>query len=656
MKHLQKRVAILLIGFCLFDSTSIKSQSFQTLQIKEFHDDMGEFQMDMNYYSPLTSLTKASALEPMSYKLESYIRMYQTTRDKAYLYKFIKHIIKIQSLRGTYSGSFTCEGCADHGALSWSPSFYQNGIILWPMAHFVHLIRKEEPALQSVSLNPHQDIDLSSIDYSNFGEFADWLAGRAKETIEYYRNNGYWWSDDEAFRGSTDDNHALAINMQSAFGATLLYMGLAWDPGYMPYARKMADLYKTSFFIADFCTGLPCLPDIYINPLLRHNKINNSYWWYHSGWSIPMTSCFCSAFTQQPKLNGIGGFLELYEDISHGAQTLIFPLVAYKHQLSSGGTPYFTSIEMTRFRNTMAKNVWGGTITSFWNAIIGGTHCDVPSYNCLPNYHRRATLAWMPFYEFDIYDANPKPLYEILMDYYEFDVHDKVIPASRGMTYYGLAEVAAAQWDKECPDLTLKNRKVVYHQDFFSQNNLIINPTALNDFNPANPNSFADPVIIDDEFTIESGITVNMSAKDKITLKPGFHAKEGSSFHAYIDENIICNTSSSKMGNSITTNNSDELIEDNTEADLKYENNFASYPNPFNNSIIFEYQLMKGNNVTLTIQNVFGKEIRRIVDNEYKEKGSYQIEFDASDLPAGIYFYTLTTNNNKTTRKIIKVE
>ena len=75
------------------------------------------------------------------------------------------------------------------------------------------------------------------------------------------------------------------------------------------------------------------------------------------------------------------------------------------------------------------------------------------------------------------------------------------------------------------------------------------------------------------------------------------------------------------------------------------------YPNPFNPSTNINYQLPEvGRNgiptymVTLIVYDVLGREVATIVD-EQKAAGYYQVEFDASHLTSGVYYYRMTATN-----------
>ncbi|MEE9429480.1 MAG: YCF48-related protein [Melioribacteraceae bacterium] len=82
-----------------------------------------------------------------------------------------------------------------------------------------------------------------------------------------------------------------------------------------------------------------------------------------------------------------------------------------------------------------------------------------------------------------------------------------------------------------------------------------------------------------------------------------------------------------------------------------------NYPNPFNPTTTIKYTLpldekRKTLDVKLIIYDLLGKEVATLV-NEKKLAGNYQVNFDASNLTSGIYFYSLTSGNFKETKKLI---
>jgi hypothetical protein len=67
-----------------------------------------------------------------------------------------------------------------------------------------------------------------------------------------------------------------------------------------------------------------------------------------------------------------------------------------------------------------------------------------------------------------------------------------------------------------------------------------------------------------------------------------------------------------------------------------------NYPNPFNPSTLINYSLAEPGFVKLAVYNMLGEKVKVLV-NEFKEAGHYNINFDASGLTSGAYFYKLET-------------
>lgn len=80
-----------------------------------------------------------------------------------------------------------------------------------------------------------------------------------------------------------------------------------------------------------------------------------------------------------------------------------------------------------------------------------------------------------------------------------------------------------------------------------------------------------------------------------------------------------------------------------------------NYPNPFNPITKIDYDIPKHSFVNLKIFTVLGKEIRKLF-GEYKSPGTYSVNFDASDLPGGIYFYRLETEGFVEIKKMIFIK
>jgi photosystem II stability/assembly factor-like uncharacterized protein len=80
-----------------------------------------------------------------------------------------------------------------------------------------------------------------------------------------------------------------------------------------------------------------------------------------------------------------------------------------------------------------------------------------------------------------------------------------------------------------------------------------------------------------------------------------------------------------------------------------------NYPNPFNPSTKITYQLPKSENVRVTVFDLLGREVAVLV-NEFKTAGTYNIEFNASQLSSGVYLYRIDAGEFKDVKKMVLVK
>ncbi len=77
-----------------------------------------------------------------------------------------------------------------------------------------------------------------------------------------------------------------------------------------------------------------------------------------------------------------------------------------------------------------------------------------------------------------------------------------------------------------------------------------------------------------------------------------------------------------------------------------------NYPNPFNPSTKIKWQSPISSWQTLKVYDVLGNEVATLLD-EYRSAGNYEVNFNASDLSSGIYFYQLRLGNNLEAKKMM---
>ena len=144
----------------------------------------------------------------------------------------------------------------------------------------------------------------------------------------------------------------------------------------------------------------------------------------------------------------------------------------------------------------------------------------------------------------------------------------------------------------------------------------------------------------------------------------------------YIDSNVLMDSTYTYaviafnvFGNSDTSNSATvtidpiTLISDNNSI-LAYSLS-QNYPNPFNPTTKIRFTVptshlypspyqgegQRERLITLKVYDVLGNEIVTLV-NEEKSAGSYEVEFDATGLPSGVYFYRLTASSFLITKKM----
>jgi hypothetical protein len=110
------------------------------------------------------------------------------------------------------------------------------------------------------------------------------------------------------------------------------------------------------------------------------------------------------------------------------------------------------------------------------------------------------------------------------------------------------------------------------------------------------------------------------------------------------DSKVICMSG----GKDIITGSGSDLTE-------KIPTDFAlfqNFPNPFNPATKIEFKISSAGPVNLKIYDILGREVTTLV-NEELQPGGYVINFDASALASGIYFYTLNAGEFISTKKMI---
>jgi hypothetical protein len=81
-----------------------------------------------------------------------------------------------------------------------------------------------------------------------------------------------------------------------------------------------------------------------------------------------------------------------------------------------------------------------------------------------------------------------------------------------------------------------------------------------------------------------------------------------------------------------------------------------NYPNPFNPTTKIQYSLPEISNVKLSVYNIMGQEVMQLVNENNQSAGKYIVDFNAQNLPSGVYFYRLQIGKFVDTKKMLLIK
>ncbi len=159
-----------------------------------------------------------------------------------------------------------------------------------------------------------------------------------------------------------------------------------------------------------------------------------------------------------------------------------------------------------------------------------------------------------------------------------------------------------------------------------------------------------------DWWAIRSGAIIYRST-DHAATWTNAHTQTGAVFQD-IDFSIVNNCpqgwSVGDAGAIAKMSSTTGIINYNNEVPVSY-NLSQNFPNPFNPSTNIKFSIPKSGIIMLRVYDMIGKEIATLV-NEFKGAGNYIVEFNASNLPSGTYFYRVTSGDFVDTKKMFLVK
>jgi len=79
---------------------------------------------------------------------------------------------------------------------------------------------------------------------------------------------------------------------------------------------------------------------------------------------------------------------------------------------------------------------------------------------------------------------------------------------------------------------------------------------------------------------------------------------------------------------------------------------YQNYPNPFNPVTTISFNLPESGKTKLVIYNLLGQKIITLINKDV-DQGLHKVNWDANDFAGGMYYYTLISGKNKSTKKMI---
>jgi len=149
------------------------------------------------------------------------------------------------------------------------------------------------------------------------------------------------------------------------------------------------------------------------------------------------------------------------------------------------------------------------------------------------------------------------------------------------------------------------------------------------------------------EESLEIGIASHIPASGEFLRIP-FEISEEKTFELEVIKNNITQLIEITLSN---TSVNTELISEG----VKKFNLTQNYPNPFNPSTQISYSLPQAVKVRLEVLNMLGQRVATLV-NERKTAGNYTVNFDASGLSSGVYFYTIQAGAFTQTNKMLLIK
>lgn len=187
---------------------------------------------------------------------------------------------------------------------------------------------------------------------------------------------------------------------------------------------------------------------------------------------------------------------------------------------------------------------------------------------------------------------------------------------------------------------------------------IALNTLSLGSFN--NPSNLNEDLYAGQSMTLRTGavITPNVSIKvgpQYVFTSPSYPSVSVLPLLATSNDlSTLCNSSAYKDASNRNVAARVSAKPDEQEV-IEIDKYFSAFPNPTTGKVSFRYYIEEPSQVRLNLISTTGSIVATPVD-AYQEAGPYEVGYDANNLPAGIYIYTLETSKGKETKRLVIIK
>ena len=82
----------------------------------------------------------------------------------------------------------------------------------------------------------------------------------------------------------------------------------------------------------------------------------------------------------------------------------------------------------------------------------------------------------------------------------------------------------------------------------------------------------------------------------------------------------------------------------------------TAFPNPFQSEFTLQFAVTQSSEVSVVVHNSLGEPVANLLSKQAHEAGTYNLQIDGSELATGIYFVTITMDDQAETIRMVKTD